>query len=56
MKKFFIYLKDNNIPHQFNINSGEVLINRNLFNCDFRKFIIECELNIFELDSTIVIF
>jgi|LakMenEpi03Aug12_release.lakeMendotaPanAssembly.Ray.scaffolds.fasta_scaffold00239_14 hypothetical protein len=55
MKRFFQYLKDNNIQHEFNPITSETYINRNLFNHEFRAFIIDLGLNIFELDTIIVI-
>lgn len=55
-KDFFQYLKDHSIKHEFNEKTCETYIDRNLFNNEFRTFITNLGLNIFELDTLIVIF
>lgn len=54
MKNIFKYLKNNNI--QFNLNGLEVQMKRDDFSHDLRIEIIKNGLNIFELDTTIIIF
>ena len=52
----FTYLKDNNIKHDFNERTNEVVINRDALNNDFRTFVVGIGFNIFELDTIIVVF
>jgi hypothetical protein len=55
-KNFFIYLKEKAIKHEFNEKTFETYINRQLMNCDLRNKVIDCNMDIFELDNLIVIF
>ena len=54
MKTIFTYLKNNNIP--FNLVRTEIQIKRDHLSHDLRSEVINNGLNIFELDTTIIIF
>jgi hypothetical protein len=55
-KKLFQYLKDNNTPHNFNFNTNELYLNRQVLTHDLRTYILSIGMNIFELDTLIIIF
>ena len=55
-KELFNYIKSNNIIHDFNDRTSELLINRNFMNHELRTMAVNCGFNIFELDNTIVFF
>jgi len=54
MKSLFIYLKNSKIS--FQLIGSEVVIDRQLMTHELREVAIDSGLNIFELDTTIVIF
>ncbi len=54
MKELFLYFKANNT--EFDVIHNEVHVKRDAFNDDIRTVAIDAGLNIFELDTIIVIF
>lgn len=58
-KVFFQYLKDNNIRHEFKVyrdTGSETIIRREDMTHELRTVVINNGLNIFELDTIIVVF
>jgi len=55
-KQLFQYLKDNNTPHNFNFNTNELYLDRQVLTYDLRAYILSIDMNIFELDNLIIIF
>jgi hypothetical protein len=55
MKKIIKYLKINSIPYHYNEQSNLIQLDRKFWSFDFNKMILDHKLNIYPLDSTIVI-
>ena len=55
MKTILKYLKSNSIPYHYNEKSNLIQLDRKFWSFDFNKMIMDHKLNIYPLDSTIVI-
>lgn len=55
MKTIIKYLKNNSIPYYYNDKSNLIQLDRQFWSFDFNKMILDHKLNIYPLDSTIVI-
>lgn len=55
MKTIIKYLKSNSIPYHYNDKSNLIQLDRQFWSYDFNKMILDHKLNIYPLDSTIII-
>ena len=55
MKTIIKYLKSKSIPYHYNDKSNLIQLDRQFWSFDFNKMIMDHKLNIYPLDSTIII-